>query len=118
MSYFKIGDIDFSMYVNELNIDKEANYNAQTNAAGNTVVDYINSKRTIEVGIIPLDSAAMVALQAAIDAFNVSISFLNPVTGLLEENVNCIIPESGVEYYTIQADKVLFNAFSLEFIEL
>lgn len=118
MAYFKIGNIDFSMYVNELKVNKEANYNALTNAAGNTVVDFINHKRTIEVGIIPLDSAAMIELQSAIDAFNVSISFRNPNTGALEENVNCIIPSSGVEYYTIQADKVMYKAFSIEFVEL
>lgn len=118
MAYFKIGTTDFSMYVNELKISKEASYNAQTNAAGDTVVDYINHKRTIKVGIIPLDSAAMVALQADIDAFNVSISFRNPDTGALEENVNCIIPDSEVEYYTIQVNKVMYKAFNLEFIEL
>lgn len=118
MAYFKIGDTDYSMYVNQLNINKEANYNAQTNAAGNTVVDYINHKRTIEVGIIPLDSAAMAALQTAIDAFSVSISFRNPQTGALEEGVSCIIPSNNVEYYTIQANKVMYNAFTLEFIEL
>ncbi len=116
--YFKIGDIDFSMYVNELKVNKEANYNAQTNAAGNTVVDYINSKRTIEVGIIPVDNADMVKLQNALDAFSVSITFLNPQTNELEENVSCIIPKSNVDYYTIQSNKVLFNAFRLEFIEL
>lgn len=118
MAYFKIGDTDYSMYVNQLIVNKEANYNAQTNAAGNTVVDYINHKRTIEVGIIPLDSAAMAALQTAIDAFSVSISFRNPQTGALEEGVSCIIPSSNVEYYTIQANKVMYNAFTLEFIEL
>lgn len=118
MSYFFIDGTDFSMYVNELTVDREANYHAQTNAAGNTVVDLINHKRIITVGIIPLDNEAMVALQNAINKFNVSISFRNPLTGALEENVNCIIPSNGVEYYTIQANKVLFNAFSLEFIEL
>ena len=75
MDYFKINGKDYSMYVNKLIVDKVVNYNAQTNAAGNTVADYINRKRTIEVGIIPLDAAAMVSLQTAIDAFNVSISF-------------------------------------------
>ena len=117
MAYFKINDVDFSMYVNELIVHKEANYNTQTNAAGNTVVDYINHKRTIEVGIIPLDQYAMTDLQAAIDAFNVSISFKNPQTRLLE-TINCIIPSSNVEYYTIQAGKVMYKAFTLEFIEL
>lgn len=118
MAYFKIDDVDYSMYVNELKVNKSSVYNAQTNAAGNTVVDYINAKREIEVGIIPLNSAAMQQLQTAIDAFNVSISFRNPKTGVLEEGVNCIIPENGIEYYTIQADKVMYKAFTLKFIEL
>lgn len=118
MTYFKIGNVDFSLFVNELTIDKEANYNALTNAAGNTVVDLINHKRTIEVGFIPLDSADMIALQNAISAFNVSISFINPLTGALEENVNCIIPSTGIEFYTIQINKVMYKAFTLEFVEL
>jgi hypothetical protein len=118
MAYFKVNNIDFSMYVNELKVNKEANYTAQTNAAGDTVVDLINHKRTIEVGIIPLTDSAMRDLQTAIDGFNVSISFRNPLTGALAENVNCIIPSNNVEYYTIQADKVLYKAFTLEFVEL
>ena len=118
MAYFKIGDVDYSIYVNQLKINKSNVYNAQTNAAGNSVVDYINAKREIEVGIIPLNDTVMTQLQAAIDAFNVSISFRNPKTNTLETNVNCIIPDNGVEYYTIQANKVMYNAFTLKFIEL
>ena len=117
MAYFKINDIDFSMYCNKLTVSKTANYNAQTNAAGNTVVDFVNHKRRVTVGIIPLDNAAMVSLQAELAKFNVIITYLNPQTKALD-TINCIIPEENVEYYTIQADKVLFNAFSLEFIEL
>ena len=118
MAYFKIDDVDFSMYVNQLKINKSNVYNAQTNAAGDTVVDYINAKREIEVGIIPLNSTVMAQLQTAIDAFNVSISFRNPKTNALETNVNCIIPQNGIEYYTIQANKVMYKAFTLKFIEL
>lgn len=118
MSYFFIDGVDFSQYVSELKVNKAATYNAQTNAAGNTVVDYINSKRKIEVGIIPITELAMIELQLAIDKFSVSISFRNPLTNAIEENVACIIPENGVEYYTIRADKVMYKAFSLEFIEL
>ena len=118
MTYFKIGDKDYSMYVNELNISTDTNYNAQTNAAGDTVVDYINKKRSIEVGIIPLNDAVMADLQADIEAFNVSISYLNPNTKLLEENVNCIIPSNKVEYYTIQINKVMFKGLTLTFTEL
>ena len=118
MAYFKINGVDFSMYVNELKVSKEATYNAQTNAAGDTVVDYINHKRVIEVGIIPVESNIMTQLLTAVDAFNVSLSFRNPQTGVLEENMNCIIPETDVEYYTIQANRVMFNEFKLKFTEL
>lgn len=118
MAYFKIDNVDFSMYVNELKVNSNTNYTAQTNAAGDTVVDYINKKRTIEVGVIPVDDASMLELQQAIDAFNVSLSFRNPKTNVLEENVNCIIPSDAVEYYTIQSNKVMFKAFTLRFQEL
>lgn len=118
MAYFKIGEKDYSSIVNELKVAKEANYNAQTNAAGDTVVDLINQKRTIKVGIIPIDDVTMAELQSDLDAFNVSISFRNPKTNALEENVNCIIPEQEIEYYTIQINKVMYQACNLSFIEL
>lgn len=118
MAFFKINNIDFSMYVNSLKVESNVNYTAQTNAAGNTVVDYINTKREIEVGIIPLNDEAMKALQAVISAFNVSVSFLNPNTATLEESVNCIIPKNGVEYYTIQNGNVSFKQFTIKLIEL
>ena len=116
MAYFKIGKTDFSNIVNELKIDNTSNYNSQTNAAGDTVVDYINTKRIIEVGIIPLDDTDMAKLQTAIKDFDVMISFRNPGTNQLE-TIFCIIPESGIEYYTIQANKVMYKAFKLKFIE-
>ena len=117
MSYFEIDSVDFSMYVNELSVSNSAVYNAQTNAAGDSVVDYINSKRKISVGIIPLNDTVMARLQAAIEAFNVSITYRDPQTNSLT-TLNCIIPENEVNYYTIQAGKVMYNAFSLTFIEL
>lgn len=118
MAYFMIGANDYSMYVNELKVTRDVNYNAQTNAAGNTVVDYRNAKRTIEVGIIPLNDTVMAALMDDIEAFSVSVSFRNPRTNTLEEGVQCIIPNNGVEYYTIQAGKVMYKAFSITIIEL
>jgi hypothetical protein len=118
VTYFSINGENFSPYVNKLVVTKQANYNAQTNAAGNTVVDYINTKRTIEVGIIPVDEEVMEWLQQAISGFSVEISFLNPQTKDLEEDILCIIPEDKVEYYTIQSNKTLFKAFNLTFTEL
>ena len=117
MAYFMINGIDFSDCVCGLKITNNSTYNAQTNAAGNTVVDYINSKRSVEVGIIPLDDAAMQELLAAINKFNVSLTFRDPTDGTLEE-INAIIPSSDIDYYTIQIDRVSYNAMSLTFTEL
>lgn len=119
MSYFfKINGNDYSMYVNKLQIGTEHFYKSMTNAAGNTLVKYVNSKRTIEVGIIPLDSGAMIRFLKDVDKFNVSISYRDPETNTLVENVNCIIPNHLIEYYTIQAGKVSYKAFSLQIKEL
>ena len=118
MAYFKIGNVDYSQYISALTVSKETNYNAQTNAAGNTVVDKINTKRVIQVTFIPLDAATMATLQTALDKFSVSISFINPNTNALVENITCIVPTQDIEYYTIQVNNVLFNALDVEFIEL
>lgn len=118
MAYFKINNVDYSMYVNSLEITTNTKYNAQTNAAGNTVVDYINQKRQIKVGIIPLDDVVMSSLKNAIDNFNVNISFLNPNTKAIEENVDVIIPSNAIKYYTIQVNKVSFEGLTLTFTEL
>lgn len=117
MAYLKIDNIDFSKYVSGLKVGKKSNYNAQTNAAGNTVVDYINCKRTITVNIIPVDDEAMKSLLAAISRFNVSLTYREPTSGNMVA-ISAIIPDSDVEYYTIQADKVMYKAFSLTFTEL
>jgi hypothetical protein len=118
MAYFKIGNVDYSGICSGLEVKTATNYNAQTNAAGNTVVDYINKKRTIVVGIIPLNDTEMLKLQQSLAPFSVAISFRDPTTNTLEENVVCIIPDNAVKYYTIQEGKVSYNALSLTFSEL
>lgn len=118
MTIFKIGDTDFSPYVSGLKVSTKASYSAQQNANYDTVVDYINQKRTIEVEIIPLDATTMTAVLSAIEAFNVNISFRNPKTKALETNVNCIIDSHTESYYTIQSTKEMFNKFTLKFSEL
>ena len=117
MSYFKINGHDYSAYVNKLKVANEHVYKGQTTASGNLLVKYINTKRIIEVGIIPLDDTAMANLQADINQFTVTVSFLNPETKQLVEGVKCIIPHNSVEYYTVQAGNVKFKAFALEFKE-
>lgn len=117
MSYFKINNNDYSMYVNELKVIANTTYRAQTNAAGDTVVDNQKAKRSIEVGIIPLSDTIMKQIMEDVEGFQVEISFLNPNTAAIE-TVLCIIPASEIEYYTIRADKVQFKAFNLKFTEL
>lgn len=118
MAYFKIGDMDLSPYINSLKINRTNNFNSQTNAAGNMVVDYINSKRVIEVGIIPVDNEQMLAIQEAISNLSLTISFRDPRTGELAEGVTCILPSNDVDYYTIQSNKVMYKPFTLSFTEL
>ena len=117
MAYLKLNNKDVSMYVSGLKVSKAANYTAQTNAAGNTVVDYINTKRTIEAAIIALDDAAMRDIQTVMETLQVSVEYRNPATGELETAL-CILPQNDIEYYTIQADKVMYKAFTLTFTEL
>lgn len=118
MSYFKLNSIDFSHCVNQLAITETANYSAEVNAAGDTVIDLMNSKRAISVGIIPLSSAEMVELLGAIRSFSVNVSFRNPETEGIEEDVPCFLASYKVDYYTIQGSKVRYKAFTLEFVEL
>ena len=117
MSYLKIKGVDYSSFVSGLKVDKSFNYNAQTNAAGNTVIDLINSKHSIEATIIPLDSTTMATLQEALNSFKCQISFLNPQTKQLT-TINTIVSDVKVEYYTIQINKVMYNALTLTFTEL
>ena len=114
MSYYlKINNNDYSMYCNMLKVSKQHNYKQLTTAAGNTLVKYINSKRVLDVGIIPLDDATMARLLNDVGQLEVTVAFRNPETNLIEENVKCIIPASAVEYYTIQANKVQYKAFNI-----
>ena len=118
MIYFKINDTDYSNYVSGLSVTKNANYNGLTNAAGDTVVDFLNQKRTIDVIIIPLDVSKLNSLLAAIDSFNMTINFYDPKTNKISENVNVIISDYSVEYYTIQDTKQMIQSFNLSFQEL
>ena len=117
MAYFMIGENDYSPYCNALIITSRAAYTAQTNAAGNSIVDLLNTKHEIEVGIIPVNDAVMINLQNDIAQVEVEITYRNPATNDIK-TVKCIIPENSVEYYTIQAGKVLYNAMRLTFTEL
>lgn len=121
MAYFKINNKDYSLYVNKLLVDTKHKYTARENAAGNLMVKYITKKRTVQVGIIPLDADALKSLAAELNKggaqFTKTVTFLNPETNALE-TINCIIPVHSIEYYTIQAGNVRTKAFSFTCEEL
>lgn len=118
MAYFKINNVDYSHCVCQLIVEENANYTARTNAAGDSVIDLINTKLKITVGIIPLSKPEMAELLTAIKDVSVNISFLNPKTGALLEGVQCMVANQSVEYYTIHNNEALFKRFTLEFVEL
>ena len=117
MAYLTLDGVDFSRYVSGLQVTTAHNYNAQTNAAGDTVVDYIKAKRKISVEFRPLNASEMQTVQAALSSFSVLVSFRNPATGT-QSTAQCITAKNNANYYTIQATKTLFNKFSVEFNEL
>ena len=117
MSYFKINNVDFSSCVNSLDINETRNIKPQVNAAGNTVIDYINRKVSLSVGIIPLTDAKMKQLLEAIDNVEVSITYRNPLTNA-DKTIKAYISDYSVSYYTIQNTKVMYQAFTLSINEL
>ena len=119
MSYFfKINGNDYSMYVNKLVVGTEHHYEMKTSALGSDRVTHKYKRKTLEVGIIPLDDATMMRFLADVDKFQVSISYRDPLTNTLVENMSCIIPNNLIEYYTIQAGNVKYKAFSLQIQEI
>jgi hypothetical protein len=123
MAYFKINGTDFSKYVNKLLIDTKHKYTARENASGNLMVKYIAKKHNVQVGIIPLDAAALKSLESALKVdppnkpFEKEITYLDPETNSLR-TIRCIIPIHTIEYYTIQAGNVMTKAFTFTCEEL
>ncbi len=116
MSYCKLGNVDISNFVSGLKITTKHNYSAQKNAAGDSVVDYINDKRKIEIQIIPLEETDYRTVLNAV-SFNTVISYRNPLTGEYS-TANCIIDSNDTEYFTIQANRVMYKKMKLVFNEL
>lgn len=117
MAYFKINEHDYSNCVSGLSVKKQFNYTSQTNAAGDSVIDYTNQKIQLDVTIIPLDEAIMRNFQADVDGFNLDVEFRHPQTGELK-NINCVVANIKTEYYTIQQNKVMFKEFKIQFTEI
>lgn len=116
--FFKMNGTDYSMYVNKLLIGTEHHYLSEKSAAGNEKVTHINATKVIEVGIIPLDATAMANLLKDANGFNVTISYRDPETNEMVEDLPGYIPNTLIDYQTIRADKVTYKAFTLQIKEL
>ena len=117
MAYFKLNGVDFSMYVTKLKVGTKHKYKGRENSNGDLRVEKKSTKYVVEVGIIPLDAAANKSLLDEVNKFTVTVEFLDPNTNSIK-SVRAYIPEHAQDYYTIQADKVMLNAYSLAFTEL
>lgn len=116
MEYFKINGVDFSKCVSSLEVNTVHNAKTRTNAAGNMNVKYINTKKVITVGIIPLESSDSKALLTQLNKFQVQVEYLEPETEALQ-TIDCIIPSNNVKYYRIWADKTMMDAYTITFTQ-
>ena len=117
MEFLFINDAEYSSFVNYFKVSYVKNFNEQTNAAGNSVVDYINRKRVIDIGFIPLELEMAAGVLNELSGFTMRLNFLDPQTGLMGEG-NFICPSEEIEAYTIQQNKKLYKAFTVQLREL
>lgn len=117
MAYFQIGSHDYSAYTSSLKVGNTVNYTSQTNAVYNTVVDYHNTKKTVEVEIIPLDDETMKQLLTDIKSFSLVIFYREPQTGALTQ-LGVICSSYNTDYYTIQQSNVKYKKMKLKFTQL
>lgn len=119
MNYFKIGSKDFSHLVSSLKVAFEVLVSDESgrNANGDMVIDIVNKKRKISVGLRHTTDEEMKEFLAAIESYVVTIQVRNPKTNALL-SLNCYIGTPEPEYYTIQTGKVIYKPLNLNFIEL
>ena len=117
MAIFKIGNTDFSDLVTGLKVGYETlvSDNSGRNAAGDTVLDVINTKRKIYVTLRHTTFAEMQSFLAAVEPFQVTISYLDPKTNALK-TASTYIGTPEPEFYNVSHS--LYKPMNLNFIEL
>lgn len=117
--YFKINNKDFSHIVSGLKVGYETlvSDSSGRNAAGDTVIDVINKKIKLYITFRHTMEAEMRELLTAIEPYQVTVTFRNPLNGQLK-SINTYTGTPEPEYYTIQANHVIYKPLALNFIEL
>lgn len=113
MEYFKINGHDYSKYVNELDVNTQHIYNGGTKTNGQDWAVLKYTRRVLTVGIIPLDEDIMAQLLADLALFSVNVSFRDPKTNALAENVKCIIPTYTTSYYNLAGQGKMYKGFMI-----
>ena len=118
MSYLKINNQDFSHLVSSLKIGYETlvSENSGRNANGDTVIDVINKKCKVYVGLRHTFENEMNSFLNAIQDYVVQVSFLDPRTKALK-TITAYTGTPEPDYYTI-SDRTIYKPMNLNFIEL
>lgn len=119
MAYFKINGDDFSHLVSGMKVGYETlvSDNSGRNAAGDTVLDIINNKYKVYITLRHTTGQEMDDFLRAINGYVVEVTFKNPITSGLD-TITAYTGTPEPEYYTIQADKIIYKPMSINFIEL
>lgn len=117
VTLLKIGSKDFSDLVSGLKVGYETlvSDSSGRNAAGDTVLDVINMKRKIYVTLRHTTVAEMKEFLAAIEPYQVTISYLDPKTNVFS-SADTYTGTPEPEYYNVSHS--LFKPMSINFIEL
>lgn len=117
MVIFKINDNDFSDLISGLKVGYETlvSDSSGRNANGDTVIDIINTKRKIYVTLRHTTITEMQSFLAAIEPYQVEVSYLDPITNTIQ-TAQTYIGTPEPEYYNIS--KSLYKPMNLNFIEL
>lgn len=119
MAYFKINGKDYSNLVSGLKVGYETLVSDKSgrNAAGDSVIDVVNRKIKIYVTLRHTTDAEMKDFLNALAGYVIQVAFRDSETNAL----NTITAYHGTpepEYYTIQANTVIYKPMSINFIEL
>jgi hypothetical protein len=117
--FLKINGQDFSFLVSSLKIGYETlvSDNSGRNANGDTVIDVINKKCKVYVGLRHTTQEEMKSFLAAIENYVVEVSFRDAKTNSTK-TITAYTGTPEPDYYTIQDNMILYKPLSLNFIEL
>lgn len=119
MNYFKINGTDFSHIVSSMKVGTETlvSENSGRNANGDTVIDVVNKKYKVYIGLRHTTDTEMKTFLSAIEDYVVTVTFLNPKTNSLT-TITAYTGTPEPEYFTIQDNRVFCKPMTLNFIEL